>query len=802
MPHAEHMGVLARILLIDAYDSFSNSIVALVESLLHAEVTVIHIDDQRYLKHNGQSFRELLQGFDAVIAGPGPGSPDLDADVGLIKVLWTLEDEHLLPILGICLGFQSLALAFGARVERLVEPRHGIVARLRHNGDSLFANTDEALITQYNSLTVRLHSDSFPPSSDTDDSALWCLSDACPALAPLAWTCDDLDNGPVLQAVKHRSKPFWAVQYHPESVCTNEGGARIILNWWTEVLKWQRRCDKLRAFRVKLNHEPPRCRISCLDGENPMVSAPSLTPLPSLNSKFVGRSGKTTSSSCVDWGSIPLETMTAKSIAERLKITSGNVVIIESATREDGMPVNAETGRFSILGCFNPGDTERIEYFSSTKQISTTVGLCNAVRKPCHDIWGYLKYHMQDRKSLHGPSDSPFWGGLVGFVSYEACLQTIDVKLRSTNEDRPDACFVFVHRSIVVDHVAGVVYIQSIRSGDTSWIETTKKYLTRHSPNIDKSQPDNLHGVLDKAKVRMPQREEYCRKVGSCQEAIRSGNSYELCLTDQTELLLPSSPTQNNNARDWNLYQRLRHRNPAPYGCFLRLQCSAETVSVLSSSPERFLGWTRPTAPHGSHCQFRPIKGTVRKTPATTRADAEAILSSSKERAENLMIVDLIRHDLFGVVGAGNVQVTKLMQVEEYETVFQLVSVIDGQLPVDQSKTGIDVLAASLPPGSMTGAPKKRSCEILQEVEEGRSRGVYSGVLGYLDVGGGGDFSVVIRTASRWSGDVETDDAGSTWDVWSIGAGGAVTSQSTDIGEWEEMQTKRDALLDAIGAVA
>jgi len=226
------------------------------------------------------------------------------------------------------------------------------------------------------------------------------------------------------------------------------------------------------------------------------------------------------------------------------------------------------------------------------------------------------------------------------------------------------------------------------------------------------------------------------------------------------------------------------------------------------------------------------------------------------------MIVDLIRHDLHGVVGAGNVEVTKLCSVEEYETVWQLVSVIEGTITnktkegelaaiisdnvlgeyrgdakgvrpsivglnpstfvaaqkeegdeedEEEQRSPIDVLAASLPPGSMTGAPKKRSCEILQQLE-GQPRGIYSGVLGYLDVGGGGDFSVLIRTAWHWSDDValgeETHAAGSRkrddnnqqdkegeTEIWHIGAGGAVTSQSTDLGEWEEMLTKREAVL-------
>ena len=125
------------------------------------------------------------------------------------------------------------------------------------------------------------------------------------------------------------------------------------------------------------------------------------------------------------------------------------------------------------------------------------------------------------------------------------------------------------------------------------------------------------------------------------------------------------------------------------------------------------------------------------------------------------------------------------MSVEEYETVFQLVSVVEGTIAEDSTTSGIDVLRASLPPGSMTGAPKKLSCELLGAIEGyDKPRGLYSGVLGYFDVGGGGDFSVVIRSAFRWN-------AG----PWQIDAGGAVTALSEPEAEWEEMVAKRESVL-------
>ena len=190
-----------------------------------------------------------------------------------------------------------------------------------------------------------------------------------------------------------------------------------------------------------------------------------------------------------------------------------------------------------------------------------------------------------------------------------------------------------------------------------------------------------------------------------------------------------------------------------------------------------------------------------------SKAEAKRLLSVEKERAENLMIVDLIRHDLYNVVSAWDVEVKALMAVEEYETVYQLVSVIEGKLfktlqptfaamPGSHTrrysnKTGIDVLAASLPPGSMTGAPKLRSCQILQDVEKHQPRSIYSGVLGYMCVSGKGDFSVVIRSVFKW--DDSSDRARE--EHWRIGAGGAVTGLSTEDGEWEEMLAKLKSTL-------
>lgn len=189
------------------------------------------------------------------------------------------------------------------------------------------------------------------------------------------------------------------------------------------------------------------------------------------------------------------------------------------------------------------------------------------------------------------------------------------------------------------------------------------------------------------------------------------------------------------------------------------------------------------------------MKGTCPKRTGETTDDALRTLSQMKEQAENIMITDLIRNDLHKVIS--QVKVPKLLHVEEYETVYQMVSVITGCL-LGTTATGWEVLAASLPPGSMTGTPKKRSCQLLQPIEGHRPRGIYSGVVGYSDVGGGGDNAVVIRSAFKWDYEdtiASSSSPGSYRESWHIGAGGAVTAKSQPEAEYKEMRVKSEPLL-------
>ena len=606
-----------RILFIDAYDSFSNNIITLLKDLLPVSVEVIKIDDLRFVL-NDDAFYKFLIGFDAVVAGPGPGHPCVAADIGLISKVWGLPNALALPVLGICLGFQSLCLAFGAAVDRLREPRHGMVTPVLHCGQDIFQNTGEIVATQYHSLHVKLADGSL----HTDPSSLWLPSRSCKELIPLAWDLSDKANGPILMAAQHCYKPLWGVQYHPESICTNGEGRKLVANWWREV------CAGRPMNLEKMPSTMPSCNGALTNGRFKVLgAAPQLA---------------------VQWTSIRLPSQVETvDIANLLREDCSNCepILVESGVR-NGRPINAETGRFSIIGVHD-SSSSRIRYSTASHQLEVVAQgeIVKSRSVAISDVFEFLEEFIEDHRAVNGLGHVPFWGGLVGFISYEAGLETIAVAPPPSNPEHPDIWFVFIERSVVVDHVSSMAYVQSIRESDERWLSSFQDNLRQLMAFSSSHVCDAVTYAKDATITSSPQAETYRNKVSECQDHLRAGSSYELCLTDKTKI---SSPLDS-----WEFYLRLRYLNPAPFGAYLQLPpCATETgsaapsISIVSSSPERFLSWSRDGT-----CQFRPIKGTVKKVPGMTRAEAEELLSSPKERAENLMIVDLIRHDLSSVPG-------------------------------------------------------------------------------------------------------------------------------------------------------
>jgi para-aminobenzoate synthetase len=487
-------------------------------------------------------------------------------------------------------------------------------------------------------------------------------------------------------------------------------------------------------------------------------------------------------------------------ICERLGVLEADTpfVLLDSA---------AKPGRYSIIGCSSP-TTLQIMYNVGDTFVTLKRG--NNVEKEemfGRDIWSWLASFMRLHKAT-GCQEIPFWGGLVGTLSYELGVQGLRVhptyREKTSQSPHPDVNLLFVERSVVFDTLTGKAFVQSLLPYDNDWVDdTAARISTIPRGTVLSALPQKPQGAV----VALPDKDHYIASVKQAKEHLFAGDSYEICFTGPTHISLPIA---SKPLTTWERFKLLRRNNPAPHSAYLRLQ----PTTFLSSSPERFLSYSRP--PH-TLCQLRPIKGTVRKAPGITRAVAEELLAgSTKEVAENLMIVDLIRHDLHGVIGE-DVRTTQFCKVEEYETVWQLVSVIEGRATPGSSadldpdgEVGWEVLRRSLPPGdyifnrrwdililrfigSMTGAPKKRSVEILQNLEN-TERGLYSGVFGYWCVGGGGDWSVTIRSCFKHDDPSEQNHSKDS-EEWTIGAGGAITALSDPEAEWEEMVVKLQSVL-------
>ena len=267
--------------------------------------------------------------------------------------------------------------------------------------------------------------------------------------------------------------------------------------------------------------------------------------------------------------------------------------------------------------------------------------------------------------------------------------------------------------------------------------------------------------------------EAYAAAFARVQEHLRAGNSYEVNLTYRLSAEADLDPVAT--------YLRLRDLNPAPYAGCLQHDVEGARAWLLSSSPERYALVTADRT-----IETKPIKGTAPRgaTDEEDEALRVGLARDPKNRAENLMIVDLLRNDIGMASEVGSVEVPVLMDVESYETVHQLVSTVRGRLRDDVTTVG--ALRALFPPGSMTGAPKRRTMEIIEEVEE-TPRGVYAGAFGWISGDGRADLGVVIRSLMT-AGDGH----------WTLGTGGGITVRSDVEDEWQESRWKAERLLRAL----
>ncbi|MBW3654100.1 MAG: aminodeoxychorismate synthase component I, partial [Actinobacteria bacterium] len=543
-------------------------------------------------------------------------------------------------------------------------------------------------------------------------------------LEALAWAQDG-----TLMAIGDRRRPAWGVQFHPESIGT-EHGEQLVANF------------------VALSPRRRRARGRTL---------PHSTVVP-------GGRAPARSSGAVDVAHRVVDgTPDGESAFAALFGDRAHAFWLDSSL------VDPALSRFSFLGAAMGALGAAVRYRVAGSLLTVTRGGESRVRK--EKLFAYLSRELARLRTDSPQLPFDLNGGFVGYLGYEL---KADCGASAAHEaELPDAFLLLADRIVAIDHERGETHLLALSDGSardraaaTAWLAATEAALGALTALEEPRRLDHGQAALEFELSRG--REHHMANVETCKRLLECGESYEICLTNT--LTLPAL------SDTFELYRVLRRVNPAPYSAYLRMQEGA----ILSSSPERFLRAGRDRT-----VEAKPIKGTARRAadPAADAAARDALAQSPKDRAEHLMIVDLLRNDLGLVSQIGSVHVPRLMDVESYATVHQLVSTIRGRLRDDVDL--VDCIRATFPGGSMTGAPKLRTMEIIDALE-GAPRGVYSGALGYLALNGTGDLSVVIRT-------LVATHTGAT-----IGSGGAVVMLSEAEDEYDEMLLKAQALLDAV----
>ena len=536
---------------------------------------------------------------------------------------------------------------------------------------------------------------------------------------------DALTDDGLVMGIHHKKFPLWGVQFHPESIAS-EYGDEIIKNF------------------LALAEEHLSFRQS--DGAVRETAA-----APAIDSNRL------------------------KPMFRELKAGLPSEICFEILYGEardaywlDSSSHSKQQGRYSFMGDARGPHSELISYdvTSGVVEVSSKAG----VQTFEESVFDCLKRRMQAIEFIDNiDMPVPFKGGYVGYLGYEL---KADCGGENAHKSRTaDSRMIFADRFVAYDHQFDkawmVCLVEPGKEEDArDWFESVESRLRESQLT---SEPVRAVGTLGSGSETVPwmmrhDRDAYLEHIGRSLREIADGESYEVCLCNEWTRTYKKDPLAT--------YKVLRTINPAPYSAFLRF----DTLSVLSCSPERMVHISKEGL-----VSCKPIKGTIARgqTLSEDAALKEQLRTSEKDRAENLMIVDLIRNDLNRVCRTGTVAVPHLCEIESFATVHQMVSTVVGELR--NSETAVSCVRSLFPGGSMTGAPKICTMEIIDTLEAG-PRGIYSGAIGYFSLDGAVDLSIVIRTVVLNDGQA------------SIGAGGAIIALSEPAGEFDETMLKGELL--------
>jgi para-aminobenzoate synthetase len=713
-----------KTLLLDNFDSYTYNLFQLIAQVQGTEPIV--------MRNDAPEGADLdLRAFDNVVISPGPGHPCNSSDFGFSR---RIVAESGIPVLGVCLGHQGIGLEESAAVVPAPVPRHGHLTTIRHDGQDLFAGIPQDF------TAVRYHS--------------FCLQEPLPpTLEATAWSEDG-----VLMGVRHRRRPLWGVQFHPESVLT-EHGEQLIANFRDLTHRHASAKRQVAAGWTAASTETQQPTEEPPSTEEPR---PAEEP-PTIEIPVIGResadppAGYRLQKRVLDFA------VDAEQAFVRRFARGAQSFWLDSSR------VAAGQARFSYFGDGTGPLAEFVRYDVQTG-VTAIERPGQAPRRVFGSVFDHLKSELTRRRVDDVSLPFDFTCGYVGYLGYE--MKGDCGAVNQHQAVTPDACWLFADRMVVVDHQDQATYVLCLaedtpagQAGADQWLESTAGFLHTVGPAAPEAAVKPVATASDTSVEPwlVRDREQYLADIAACRRKLIEGESYEICVTDSAWLPAPGDPL--------GYYRLLRQYNPAPYAAYLQFG----DVTVASSSPERFLKISRDGT-----VEAKPIKGTAPRhpRPEEDRRLRDSLATSAKTRAENLMIVDLLRNDLGQVCEVGSVSVPTLMATESYATVHQLVSTVRGTLRADGDP--VDCVRACFPAGSMTGAPKLRTLEIIDSLET-EARGVYSGTIGFLSCNGTADLNVVIRTAVFVDGQMH------------LGAGGAIVLDSDPEEEYAEMLLKMAA---------